>query len=283
MHRHGYIGRKMRLPELSEKPAVIMAAFGSRGRGKVALNMVKERMNTTFPEYQVYWSYSSAILRHKKQLQSLHQALAQAEADGYKRIVVQPLHVFPGTEYQQIAETCEYFPGVRVFLSETLMHRWDYIRKTLDVVAKEFLPSENGMNLLALHGTPLAADPVNIAYLGLERLVTDLYPNVMVASIEGMPDFEALFARCKQSRISHTYQRIRIIPMMFLAGVHVEDDIMGLEQSWRNDFESLGMDVECPLVQYNQTAYLKGLGFYPEVMDFLMERLARTIELARCH
>lgn len=283
MHQHGYVGRKMHLPELSEKPAVIMTAFGSSSRGKVALDMVEERVKKAFPEYRVYWSYSSAILRHKEQGKSLHQALAQAEADGYRKAIVQPLHVFPGTEYQQLAETCAYFPGVRVLLSETLLHRWKYIRQTLDVVSTEFLSANDGLNLLALHGTPLAADPVNAIYLGLEKLVADLYPNVMVASIEGIPDFEGLLSRLKREKIHHDYKRIRIVPMMYLAGVHVEDDIMGLTKSWRTDLEALGMDVECPSVQHNQMTYLKGLGFYPEIIDFILARLARTIELARCH
>jgi sirohydrochlorin cobaltochelatase len=55
------------------------------------------------------------------------------------------------------------------------------------VLEEDFLAPETGTNLLALHGTPLAADPVNIVYLGLERLVADLYPNVLAASIEGVP------------------------------------------------------------------------------------------------
>lgn len=273
----------MRLPKLQEKPAIVLVPFGSTSRGKAALEMIGDRVQAEFAGYRIYWAYSSAIIRKKEGLPSLHQTLAQAEEDGFRKVVVQPLQVFPGTEYQQIAETCVYFPGVRTFLSETLLHRWEFIRETLDVVEKGFLLPDEGLNLLALHGTPLAADPVNVVYLGLEKLVSDLYPNTFTASIEGIPDIEALTARIKRMKLHHDYKRIRVIPIMYLAGVHVEDDIMGEKESWRNSFENLGMDVDCPRVQHNGKDYLKGLGFYPEIVEFFVRRLKRTIELARYH
>ncbi len=281
MHQHGYIGQKMRLPNLTEQPAIVVIAFGSSKRGKAALELVEKKLAEDFPGHDVFWGYSSEIIRKKNGLNSPHQALAQAEAAGYRKVVVQPLHVFAGTEYQQIAETCEYFPGLRVFLSETLLHRWDFILETLEVMAKEFLRPEDGLNLLALHGTPLAADPVNIVYLGLDNLVRDLYPNVLTASVEGIPNFEAVHRRIKRERLQKSYSRIKIIPMMYIAGLHVEDDLMGKEDSWRQDFEQLGLEVECPTISHEGSLYFKGLAFYPELVEMYMDRLKRTLELAK--
>lgn len=281
MHRHGYIGRKMRLPKLQEKPAIVIAAFGSSNRGKVALDIFRKRLENNFPEHKILWAYTSEIIRKKLGLSSLQETLAEVEAQGFRKAVVQPLHVFPGTEYQQLAETCEYFPGLRVFLSETLLHRWDFIREILAVVEDEFLLPEEGLNLLALHGTPLAADPVNIVYLGLERLVADLYPNVLTASIEGVPDQEAVFARIKRTALAERYNSIKIIPMMYLAGIHAEDDLMGEEEhSWKNRLKKLGFTVECAMIHHNGSNYFKGLAHYPQVTDFFVARLQRTLKLA---
>lgn len=280
MHQHGYIGRKMRLPNLKERPAIVMIAFGSSTRGKAALSLVEKKLAEKFPGHDIFWGYSSEIIRKKNGLNSPHQALAQAEAAGYRKAVVQPLHVFSGTEYQQIAETCEYFPGLRVFLSETLLHRWDFISETLEVVSKEFLGPDEGMNLLALHGTPLAADPVNIVYMGLDQLVRDLYPNVITASVEGIPDYKAVLERVKRDKYHEAYTKLKIIPMMYIAGLHVEDDLMGEEESWRRDFERLGLEVECPMVNHEDVRYFKGLAFYPEIVEMYMDRLKRTMELA---
>lgn len=280
MHQHGYIGRKMRLPKLKEKPAIVIAAFGSTSRGKAALDIFRERLEKEFPEYETFWAYTSEIIRKKMGLPSLQETLARVESQGFRKAVVQPLHIFPGTEYQQMAETSEYFPGLRVFLSETLLHRWDFVKETLEVVEQEFMPPAEGFNLLALHGTPLAADPVNIVYLGLERLVADLYPNVLAASVEGVPDHEAVLAGIKRRNLARQYKKIKIIPMMYLAGLHAEDDLMGDENSWRAVLEDMGFAVECLMVGYGDADYFKGLAYYPEVITFFMERLKRALTLA---
>lgn len=203
MHPRGYIGRKMQLPELKEKPAIVIAAFGSTTTARSALDIFNARLKETCPDHEVFWAYTSEIIRKKTGLPSLQEALARVEAQGFRKAVVQPLHVFPGTEYRQMEETCAYFPGLRVFMGETLFHRWEFIAQTLDVLASDFLPPDQGVNLLALHGTPLAADPVNIVYLGLEKLLQDRYPNVLAASIEGIPDHDAVFVRMKKQVITN--------------------------------------------------------------------------------
>jgi sirohydrochlorin cobaltochelatase len=281
MHPHGYIGRKMRLPELKRDPAIVIAAFGSTSRAKAALERFMETLSQQHPEEQVYWAYTSEIIRKKLGLPSLQETLARVEADGYRKAVVQPLHIFPGTEYQQLAETSAYFPGLRVFLGETLLHRWDFVKEILAALEPEFLPAEEGCNLLALHGTPLAADPVNIVYLGLERLVADHYPNVLAAAIEGVPDHEAVFSRIERDKLAAKYKRIRIIPMMYFAGLHAEEDLMGAEDSWRSALEALGFAVECPTVHTEGRANYQGLADYPAVIRAFMGRLERSLTLAK--
>lgn len=279
MNQNGYIGRKMRLPKLQEKPAIVIAAFGSSSRAKVALDLFKKRIAETFPAHEIFWAYTSEIIRTRLGLPGLQQALAEVESLGFRRAVVQPLHIFPGTEYQQMAETCEYFPGLRVILSETLLHRWDFIRDTLAVVESEFLPQEEGFNLLALHGTPLVADPVNAVYLGLDRLVADLYPNVRCASVEGIPDAEGVLTRIGRDGLVPRYRKVKIIPMMYLAGLHAEEDLMGDSESWQTTLTDMGFTVECPVVEYDGVDYFKGLAYYPAINDFFMDRLRRSLGL----
>ncbi|MBF0202269.1 MAG: sirohydrochlorin cobaltochelatase [Desulfamplus sp.] len=280
MHPHGYIGRKMHLPKLNKKSAIVIAAFGSTTRAKAALDIFNDHLARQFSEYEVFWAYTSEIIRRKTGLPSLQQTLAQVEAAGFRKAVVQPLHIFPGTEYRQMEETCAFFPGLRVFMGETLCHRWAFIRQTLAVLEKDFLTPDQGMNLLALHGTPLAADPVNIVYLGLEKLVTEIYPHVLAAAIEGVPDPDALFRRIGQQQMPNRFKRVRIIPMMYFAGMHAQDDLMGDEDSWRSALENMGFEVDCPMVETGGDPLFKGLAFYPEVTDFLTQRLDRVLELA---
>ena len=280
MHQNGYVGRKMRLPDLKEKPAIVIAAFGSSTRSQVALEPFRTRLEETYGEYEHFWAYTSEIIRKKNGLPSLQEVLAQVEAEGYRKAVVQPLHIFPGTEYQQLLETSHYFPGLRIIVGETLCHRWDFIREVIDVVSGEFLKPEEGINLLALHGTPLALDPVNSIYLGLERMVADLYDNVLVASIEGIPAHEGVFKKIETMGLNKRYSKVKIVPIMYFAGMHVEDDLMGETDSWREKIEKKGFLVECTRVQHNDSSCFKGLAYYPECIDFLIKRISRSLKLA---
>ena len=280
MHQHGYIGRKLRVPELKEKPAIVLVTFGTSSQAKPPLELFQQQVEQQFPEYEAFWAYSSNIICRKKKLPTLQETLARVEAAGFRKAVVQPLHIFPGTEYQQMAETCEYFPGLRVFLSETLFHRWEFVKETLAVLAVDFLAPTEGLNILALHGTPLTADPVNAAYLGLERLVQDLYPNVLAASLEGVPDQVAVFSAIKRRDLASRYKKVKIFPMMYLAGMHAEKDLMGEKDSWRTDLEEMGFTVQCPMVTYDNCDYFKGLAYYPEVISSFMKRLQRSLNLA---
>ena len=108
MHQHGYIGRKMRLPKLEEKPAVIIAAFGSSSKAGEALDIFRKKVTASFPEHNIFWAYTSEIIRKKMGLPGLQETLAKVESQGFRKAVVQPLHIFPGTEYQQLQETCAY-------------------------------------------------------------------------------------------------------------------------------------------------------------------------------
>jgi sirohydrochlorin cobaltochelatase len=136
------------------------------------------------------------------------------------------------------------------------------------------------VNLLALHGTPLAADPVNIVYMGVEKLVADRYPHVRAAAIEGIPDSDALFSRMKKKGIIDRIKQARIIPMMYFAGMHARDDLMGEKDSWRTCLEKMGFTVDCPMVEVKEKPLFKGLAYYPEVTGFLADRLERALGLA---
>ena len=281
MHQQGYVGRKMRLPALKEDPAIVIAAFGSTNRAKAALDRFQKTLDGHFPDTKIYWAYTSEIIRKKLGLPSLQETLARVEADGYRKAAVQPLHIFPGTEYHQLAETCSFFPGLRVFTGETLFHRWGFVKTIIRAVESDFLPPEEGLNLLAIHGTPLAADPANIIYLGFERLISDMYPNVITASVEGIPDHDAVFSKIKRQGLVQRYNRVRIIPMMYFAGLHAEEDLMGKEDSWRSELATQGFDVECPTIDVDGKEVFKGLAYYPQVNEGFISRLMRTLDLAK--
>jgi sirohydrochlorin cobaltochelatase len=110
--------------------------------------------------------------------------------------------------------------------------------------------------------------------------VRDLYSNVLAASVEGVPDHQAVLERIKRDALIKEYKKVQIIPVMLIAGMHAEDDLMGENESWRSTLEEMGFQVECPTINYDGSTYFKGLAFYPQILDAFMERLQRTLQLA---
>lgn len=67
--------------------------------------------------------------------------------------------------------------------------------------------------------------------------------------------------------------------MMFVAGIHVEDDLMGDDDSWRAELEEMGMEVSCPMIEHRGEHYFKGLAFYDEITKHFCNRLDRALQL----
>jgi len=64
------------------------------------LKIFRKRLEQEFPEHETFWAYTSEILRRKIGLPSLQETLAQVEAAGFRRAVVQPLQYFSGHRVQ---------------------------------------------------------------------------------------------------------------------------------------------------------------------------------------
>ncbi len=67
--------------------------------------------------------------------------------------------------------------------------------------------------------------------------------------------------------------------MMFLAGMHVQKDLMGEKTSWRTIFEEMGMDVDCPTITCGAQEYFKGLAYRKTCIQFFCQRLKRALDL----
>lgn len=279
MAQHTTLEYQHRGAQRRDRPALILTAFGSTKRGRAVFSRFHQKVTHRYGEHDVYWAYTSKIIRQKTGDPGLRETLVHLQTAGYLEAVVLPLQVFPGVEYRGICSIAAEFPNLNVVVGETLMHRWNFVRDVLSIVERDFLPPGEGLNLLALHGTPSTADPVNSSYLGLEKLVTEQYENVKAAALEGVPDHEAVIAKIARELAVKGYRKVRIIPMLLVAGMHVEQDLMGAEASWRNRFEQLGLTVECQDVDYSGQSYFKSLASYPEIEEFYLQRLEAALRL----
>jgi len=68
---------------------------------------------------------------------------------------------------------------------------------------------------------------------------------------------------------------------MYVAGLHVEKDLLGEDGSYKTRLEEIGLTVESLTVQYQGERFHKGLGFYERIRESFLDRLRRSLDLIK--
>lgn len=274
---------------LKNRPAIVVAAFGTSTRAQVTYDVFQKQLEEVFPDHEIRWAFTSEVIRERvnrrwaeqgkpDRLSSLQQALGDLEAAGYTKVVVQPLHIFPGEEYAEVLGIVEHFPGLRIATGETLLERWETLYEVVHLISADFLGPEEGCNVLVAHGTPTTQLGSNITYLGLERHLQKKYPNTFLGAVDGIitrDDALGPAAACAP-------KRVRFVPFMYVAGDHIMNDIMGEEDaqepSWNIELKRAGITTEATTVQHEGETYYKGLGFFPGVNEVYIREIERALD-----
>jgi sirohydrochlorin cobaltochelatase len=282
---------------LKEEPAIVMVAFGTTTRARVTFDFFEEQLRRELPseyrKYEIFWAFTSEIVRERAnkkfaeagnttRYRSLAQVLADLESEGYRKVVLQSLHIFPGQEYEDMEKVIAAFRdlGLRIEYGGVLLHEWPWVFEAVDVLEKEFLRAEQGCNVLVAHGTPETFPGSNSTYLGLDRYLSKKYKNVFIGGVEGVLTREQVLAAAG----NYPHQRVRLIPFMYVAGDHIMNDIMGTEAddegvpSWSMELEQSGLVVDTVYTSYQGKKYFKGLGFYEGINRMFIRQLVESLE-----
>lgn len=275
---------------IKDRPALVLTAFGTSTKAQATYGALEEQVRKAFPDLELSWAFTSEVIRErvnarwakagkKERLKSLPQALADLEAMGYTKAIVQPLHIFPGSEYQEVLKAVENFPGLTIETGETLLQRWESVHEVVKLLSADFLEPSQGCNVMVAHGTPSTHVGSNIAYLGLERHLLKRYPNVFLGTVDGVITRQDALEPAKKC----SPKKVRFISLMYVAGDHIMNDIMGDEvspegPSWKMELEAEGFDADTPTFEHRGETYFKGLGFIPEVNEIFIRQIARSLK-----
>jgi sirohydrochlorin cobaltochelatase len=275
---------------LKDTPAIVLTAFGTSTKAQVTYKELERQVRAAFPDNELAWAFTSEVIRERvnqrwekagktERLLSLQQALANLEAKGYTKVIVQPLHIFPGEEYEEVLAAVEDFPGLTIETGETLLQRWKTLHEVVELISADFYAPEEGCNVVVAHGTPSTHIGSNIAYMGLERYLLKRFDNVYLGTVDGVITREDALDAAKTC----SPRKVRFIPLMFVAGNHIMSDIMGDEvspegPSWKMELESEGFAAETPTVTHEGQSYFKGLGFNPEINAIFIRQIARALK-----
>jgi len=272
-----------------ELPAIVLTAFGTSTKAKVTYDALDSQVKEALPGYEVRWAFTSEVIREivnrrrekegsPERLLSLQQVLANLQAEGYTRAAVQPLHIFPGEEYEEVLSITESFPGITVLTGETLLQRWEMMHEVVAAISTDFLTPDEGCNVVVSHGTPTTNTASNMAYMGLDRYLKVKYDNVFLGGVEGVITREEALGAAKGC----VPKRVRFIPLMYVAGDHIMNDIAGEvtvdELPWSAELEEAGITTDTTTVDFGGKTFYKGLGFFPEVNKIFIDGIKKTLD-----
>ena len=268
---------------LPNKKAIVLADFGTTyPSALVAITNAQEMVQKAFPEVMVRIAFTSNIIRdvwHKRQADTRFLAehkeipkdilavkgplatIADLQDDGYRTIIVQPLHVYNGEEYTDLCSYVhglnaittikeKYMPFVKLAIGRPVLGTHgdvhDY-HKDMNAAAKSLAPDvalakKNGAALVYMgHGNEYYSTGI---YAELQQIMRKTYPDakIFIGTVEGFPSIDDVVAAITHSGVKNAVLK----PLMIVAGDHANNDMAGNdEDSWKSTFKQAGVRVEC--------------------------------------
>ena len=258
------------------KPVLLAVSFGSsyNETRDVTIGAVEAALQAAYPEYEVRRAFTSQIVidileeREKMEIDNVIEAMDRLVADGVKKVVIQPTHVMPGFEYDdvmaEIADYADKFDSMKVG-DPLLASDDDYDALVASLLEETAEYNAEGTAIVFMgHGTHHEA---NETYSRLQkRLNAAGAANYFIGTVEAEPSLDTVLAAVQETEAT----KVVLLPLMIVAGDHANNDMAGDEEdSWKTAFANAGYEVEC---------VLKGLGQYEGVQNILIAHAGKAIE-----
>ena len=249
------------------KKAIVVTSFGTTfpDARKACIETAENDIRAAFPDYEVRRAFTARKViakmaaEEKIQVDTLEQALAKLKAEGYQEVVIQPLHLTSGEEYEKKIlnayrqawadnSFASIAVGRPVLMFDGQQGMPDDFKALAAAVEKQMPKLGNGEAVLFMgHGSPHQPNP---AYAKMQSILQERGNKAYMGVVEETdhPNFEDALAELKKNQI----QKVTLMPFMLVAGDHANNDMAGSEpDSWKNRLQKEGFQVE---------TVLKGLG-----------------------
>lgn len=257
------------------KKAILVVSFGTsyKETRQKTIEACEKKIQTTFSDYKLYSAYTSdkiiqkISMREGIEVQNPIQALEQLHEEQYEEVIIQPLYIINGKEFDELAKQVHTYQTKfkNIFLGEPLLspkQNYDEVVKAI----KYQLPVVNANEAIVFmgHGTLKNS---NECYKRLESHLKAQGINAYIATIEGE---SSLYEVTQKLQLTDT-TTIHLVPLMLVAGYHVVKDMIGESaSSWKNILEREGFKVKVDL---------KALGENPKIQDLFVQSAFNVINI----
>lgn len=198
-----------------------------------------------------------------------YEALNKLRKQGFEEVIIQPLHIIPGIEYEKIFSVFKEYSSEleKIALGRPVLYSVEDYREAVKALKslKSQLPDmkEDSAIVLMGHGT---YHPSNAYYACLQSFLNDEKINVYIGTVEGYPEIDYIIPKLKNENI----KEVTLMPYMLVAGDHaVNDMVSNKEESWKSLLEKEGFIVN---------TYLHGLGENSDYQNIYVNRVREAIK-----
>ncbi len=237
---------------IRKKQALVLAAFGTSGSARKTYASFEKAVVQRFPDSDIYWAFTSNMLRRKlagtdTSLSSPRQVLARLKRSGYEKVILQSLHIVPGAEFEKLIAAAEASP-LQVSLGRPLLGDEIDCRRLVAALQDRIADPAETITVIAGHGSRHSS--AGSLYLEFYECLKKRYrENVLLAMVEGVPAWSAV----RDNILNSSARNVRFIPLMFVAGEHVRNDIMGrTREAWKNQLDGFTVDGSEPGLGCNE-------------------------------
>ncbi|MBR4655334.1 MAG: sirohydrochlorin cobaltochelatase [Oscillospiraceae bacterium] len=248
---------------------LLVVSFGTsfNDSRRETIGAIEKAMIEAFPELDVRRGFTSQIIidhvfrRDGEVIDNITQALDRAVENGVKNLVVQPTHLMPGFEYNDVIDEIASYADAfeSIVIGRPILDTDEDFAAVANAIVNATAQYDDGQTAIVFmgHGTEAESNGVYaqmqdvLAAMGME--------NYFIGTVEAEPSLEDVLALVKAGN----YTRVVLEPLMIVAGDHANNDMAGDEEdSWKTVFTEAGYEVEC---------ILRGLGSFPEIQQLLVE------------
>lgn len=255
------------------KRAVLVVSFGTtyEDTRKLTIEAVENRIKNEYSDYEVRRAFTSKVVikvlknRDGIFVDTPQGALKKLYREGYEKVFIQPLHLIPGSEYNNLKSIVEEFQGKELFNEIDLGTPAIYKREDYELLieAVKDLIEKNKTLVFMGHGSYHYS---NACYSELQMSLIDRgYKNVFIGTVEGYPSIENVMKWIEENNI----KEVTLAPFMLVAGNHAKNDMCGEnENSWKSILEKAGIKVNI---------YFHGLGENLKFQEIYLKHLKEII------
>ncbi len=252
------------------KVPIVLTAFGTTTSARQSYTHLDTHIRAAFPAHEVHWAFSSRMVRdfdqqrRGRKWKGPGELLEELQARGFEWAVVQAVHLVAGHEFYRLVEEV-HACGIRTAMGLPLLWAPEDYGAFLEALAPKLdAAGREEAIILVGHGSD---HPSWATYPALQYLASGRFGHqVHIGVLEGPPSRQEVIARVVKSGL----KRIRLLPLMLVAGRHFQEDLAGPGDSWQTALQKAGLTV---------TLEATGLLHYPGVIKIFQEHLINALDV----